>query len=52
MGCENVAWVHVAQNGDQWLCSVNMVMSLLFPLKVGISWQAKRLQLYSVELVK
>jgi len=30
MWCEDVDWIHLAQDRDQWLVLVNTVMSLLF----------------------
>jgi len=35
IGCEVVDWIHVAQVKDQWRTLVYIVMSILFPQKVG-----------------
>jgi hypothetical protein len=29
--CHNVDWIYLAQDGDQWLAVVNMVMELRIP---------------------
>jgi hypothetical protein len=30
-GLEDVVWIHLAHDGDQWWAFVNMVMNLEFP---------------------
>jgi hypothetical protein len=34
-GCEDVAWMHVAQDKDGWRTFVNMVMNLWVPLEAS-----------------
>jgi hypothetical protein len=34
-GSENVYWIHVAQDRDQWRALMNMVMKLWVPPKAG-----------------
>jgi hypothetical protein len=36
-GWENVDWIHLAQDRDQWWAVVNMVMKFQVPQKAGIS---------------
>jgi len=35
VGCEDVNWVHLAHDRDQWRVVVNMVMDLLALQKTG-----------------
>jgi hypothetical protein len=37
IGREDVYWIHLAQDRDQWWAVVNMVMKLRVPYKVGNS---------------
>jgi hypothetical protein len=36
-GWEGVDWMHLAQDRDQWLALVNMVLNLQVSLRCGIS---------------
>jgi hypothetical protein len=35
IGCENMDWMHLAQDRDQWRALVNMIMKLRVPKKAG-----------------